>query len=132
MIAWQDRRTMRRSSVTQLRTSRKPSSRIRFEFQSPCRTISRPRASQQTTLCFQTISSCSHHKRWQSLEGRWGRSWLPWTLYRLVLGHYVGGTSDLSWYGLNSTFLSFPCLFDSEPTARAANGCSNTVFPLVR
>ena len=46
------------------------SSRIQFEFQSPYRTTSRLKGSQQKTLCLQTISSRSRRKQWQSLESR--------------------------------------------------------------
>src|ERR1700682_3779424 len=110
--------------------SRKPFSRIRFELQSPCRVTSRPRAFQQTTLCLQTTSSYSRRKQWQSLENRPGRCWLTPSLYPLVLCHSVGArSSDSSCSGLHSTFLSFPCLFNSEPMVGVANGCSETAVP---
>src|SRR6478736_2853793 len=68
--------------------SLKPSSRIQFEFQSPYRTTSRLKVSQQKTLYLQTIFSCSRRKQWQSLESRQGTCWLTQSLYRSVLCHF--------------------------------------------
>src|ERR1700681_1202099 len=96
--------------------SRKPSSRIQFEFQSFYRTTSRLKVSQHRTLCLQTISSCSRCKQWQSLESHQGRCWLTRSQYRSVLCHFFGARNPaLNGAGLYSTFrVSFGCLTENQ------------------
>src|ERR1019366_462053 len=110
--------------------SRKPSSRIQFEFQSPFRTTSRLRVSQQKILCLQTISLCSRRKRWRSLESRPERCWLTWSVSRSVPCHFVGvRNSDLRGSGLHLTFLTFLCCLSVSQSRASPMVAAKQQFP---